>query len=222
MSSDLQIAIKTNLTILETFSPTLFGNVSDSKEWEKTILNLLEYLDPDIMLKFAHCYPTTSKTIKEFKVTVFQYCSEFMHFRKSDLDYYRGERFELFALNLSNIILKKRYQELLKEKQEEGLGVADLSPLKIPIETRALILKDSINYQYKLLQQNLDQSLEQQAKLEAFEAKVKYEIEATKMRLEGYNKEELESLVQQKYQEKQELHERNIFWNQFIEYVEKL
>ncbi|KAJ3250834.1 hypothetical protein HK103_003151 [Boothiomyces macroporosus] len=222
MSSNLQLAIKTNLTILETFSPALFSNVSDSKEWEKTILNLLLFLDANIHSKFALCYPTTSKTIKEFKSAVFQYCSGFMHFRKSDLDYYRGERFELFILNLSNIIMKKKYQELLKEKQQDNIQVSDLSPLKIPIETRALILKDSINYQYKILQENLDLSHLQQAKLQAFETRLKHEIEATKMRLEGFNKTELENQVKEKMQEKRELHERNLFWKSFIEFVDKL
>ncbi|KAI8902359.1 hypothetical protein BC833DRAFT_616827 [Globomyces pollinis-pini] len=99
----------------------LFGNKVNVKVWEQIFFDIIKLMDQDfINQNFITCFPiSTPSQSKEFKSKLFKYfevlkksdgsCLNSIIFRKSDLDDFRGQRFERLSLALTNDALLTYY-----------------------------------------------------------------------------------------------------------------
>jgi DNA repair exonuclease SbcCD ATPase subunit len=148
--------ILSNLRLLEIIKPEenqLFSKTINSKLWEKVLYNLV-LICGGTPTMFEHCYPVSMKTQKDFKLVVFKYLETIkvdrVMFRKSDIDVYRGERFERVVLNLSTIALGKRFGSVPPESLQSEVH---------QLEALVKELEETKDYYHRFSNQ-LDQDLQ--------------------------------------------------------------
>jgi hypothetical protein len=113
--------ILTNIRLLQIIDKEeeceLFAKSVNNRVWEKVLYHLVLICDPTTVSLFENCYPVLIRTqSKDFRLAVFKYLDTIkanelkaIMIRKSDLDDFRGERFERIVLLVSTVALQKRF-----------------------------------------------------------------------------------------------------------------
>jgi hypothetical protein len=113
--------ILTNIRLLQIIDTSeeceLFSKSVNNRVWEKVLYHLVLLHDPSTASLFHNCYPVLVRTqSKDFRLAIYKYLDTMklnelksMMIRKSDLDDFRGERFERIVLVVSTLALQKRF-----------------------------------------------------------------------------------------------------------------